>query len=232
MKHLALAAIGGLFLAAGIALLATGDWFGAAAVAFGVMAFVVVLSQRVSDGSGARLEDGALVVRIGRLRRILLVVGALLFTLVSATVTFAGSLFAVLAGVAGVLTFGTFLVVGALQLFGPSQLVLTPAALRWDHGATGPTIPWDEITQVGLWEMHGSNVMAVFVSRPEALPRRFGGRMVARANRNLGAGDVNVPLAQLAVDDDALLALVAGCASTPGARESVATEATLRRLQA
>ena len=113
-----------------------------------------------------------------------------------------------------------------------AQLVLTPAALRWDHGATGPTILWDEITHVGLWEMRGSKLMAVFVARPEALPRRFGGRMVARANRGLGAGDVNVPLAQLAVDDDALLAVVTDCAHTPGARENVATEATVRRLQA
>jgi hypothetical protein len=181
----------------------------------------------------ARLEGGALIVGIGSGRRVLLVAGALGFVLLSALMIAFGSWIAQIAGALGVVTFGTFLVVGVLQIArGPSQLVLTPEWLRWDAGAPGRPIPWDEVVRVDRWQSNGQAVMAIHVARPEAVHRSLGSRLLARANHKLGAGDVNVPLNHLAVDRDLLHSIVDLCAREPEARGSIATEATLRRLQA
>ena len=182
--------------------------------------------------SHVSLRDGALIVRIGSLRRVVLLVGALLFVLVSALLLAFGSVFVRIVGVLGVLTFGTFLVVGLKQVLGgPSQLVLTPEWLRWDAGAPGRPVPWDEVERVDRWVSNGQSVLAIHVARPEAVHRSFGSRLLARANHSLGAGDVNVPLTHLAVDKDLLQSIVTVCAREPEARATVATEATLRRLE-
>ena len=181
----------------------------------------------------ARLEGGALIVTIGSARRVLLVVGALGFVVVSALLIAFGSLLARIVGVAGVLTFGTFLVVGVVQIArGPSQLVLTPEWLRWDAGARGRQVPWDEVVRVDRWQHNRQTVLAIHVARPEQVHRSLGSQLLARANHALGAGDVNVPLNHLAVDGDLLHSIVALCAREPDARASVASEATVRRLQA
>ena len=181
----------------------------------------------------ARLEGDALIVRIGSARRVLLVIGALGFVVVSALLLAFGSLFVRVIGALGVLTFGTFLVVGLVQIArGPSQLVLTPKALRWDAGAPGRAVPWDEVVRVDRWQSNGQSVLAIHVARPEAVHRTLLSRLLARANHKLGAGDVNVPLNSLAVDRDMLHSVVELCAREPEARASLVTESTVRRLQA
>jgi hypothetical protein len=136
-------------------------------------------------------------------------------------------------GVLGVLTFGTFLVVGLRQVLGgPSQLVLTPEWLRWDAGSPGARVAWDDVVRVGRWESNRQSVLTIDVAHPEVVHRGFGARLLARANHGLGAGDVNVPLNHLAVDKDLLQSIVEVCAREPEARATVATEATLRRLEA
>jgi hypothetical protein len=181
----------------------------------------------------ARLEGGALIVGIGSMRRALLVAGALGFVAVSALMLALGSLLVRIVGVLGVLTFGTFLVVGLVQIArGPSQLVLTPEWLRWDAGGRGREVPWDEVVRVDRWQSNGQAVLAIHVARPETVHRSLGSRLLARANHKLGAGDVNVPLNHLAVDRDLLHSIVEVCAREPEARETIATEATVRRLQA
>jgi hypothetical protein len=181
----------------------------------------------------ARLEDGALIVRIGSTRRVLLVAAALGFVAVSALLLAFGSLLVRIVGVLGVITFGTFLVVGLLQIArGPPQLVLTPGWLRWDAGAPGRPVPWDEVVRVDRWQSNGQSVLAIHVARPEAVHRSLASRLLARANHKLGAGDVNVPLNHLAVDRDLLHSIVELCAREPEARGSLVSEATLRRLQA
>jgi hypothetical protein len=57
---------------------------GLATIVFVVMLGVVVLAKRAPDGSGPRLENGALVLQVGRLRQVLIAVGALLFAVVGA----------------------------------------------------------------------------------------------------------------------------------------------------
>jgi hypothetical protein len=181
----------------------------------------------------ARLEDGALIVRVGSPRRVLLVAGSLAFVIASLLLITTGRLIPTLAGVLGVLTFGTFLVVGVVQIArGPSQLVLTPRWLRWDAGNPGREVAWDDVVAVDRWEHRRQSVLAIHVARPEEVHRTFGAQLLARANRSLGAGDVNVPLNHLAVDKDLLHSIVELCAREPDARATVATEATLRRLQA
>jgi hypothetical protein len=181
----------------------------------------------------ARLEGGALVVEMGSLRRALLVAGALGFVVVGALMLAFGSLFMQFFGALAVVTFGTFLVVGLVQIArGPSQLVLTPEGLRWDAGARGREVPWDEVVRVDRWQSNGQAVLAIHVARPETVHRSLGSRLLARANHKLGAGDVNVPLNHLAVDRDLLHSIVEVCAREPAARGTIATDATLRRLQA
>jgi hypothetical protein len=181
----------------------------------------------------ARLEDGALVVSMGSRRRVLLVAGSLGFVACNVLLLAYGSLIAQVVGVLGIVTFGTFLVAGIVQIArGPSQLVLTPEWLRWDNGARRRAVPWDEVVRVDPWQGNGQAVLAIHVARPEAVHRSLGSRLLARANHKLGAGDVNVPLNHLAVDRDLLQSFVEVCAREPEARETIATEATLRRLQA
>jgi hypothetical protein len=181
----------------------------------------------------ARVEDGALIVRIGSLRRMLVIAGALAFVLVGALMMAFGSVLMAILGVLSVITFGTFLVVGIVQIArGPSQLVLTPEWLRLDAGARGRAIPWHEVLRVDRWESYGQSVLAIHVARPEAVHRSPGSRLLARANRGLGAGDVNVPLNHLGVDRDLLHSIVELCARRPEARDTIVNEAMVRRLQA
>ena len=181
----------------------------------------------------ARLEGGALIVRIGSARRALLVLGAAAFVLASLLLVASGRLIPIVAGVLGVLTFGALLIVGLVQIArGPSQLVLTPRSLRWDAGFRGREVAWEDVVRVDRWQYGRQSILAVHVARPDAVHRTFGARLLARANHSLGAGDVNVPLNHLSVDMDLLLSIVALCASDPDARAAVATEATVRRLQA
>jgi hypothetical protein len=180
-----------------------------------------------------RLDDEALIVRIGSARRVVLVIGAAAFVLASLLLIASGRIGPMVAGVLGVLTFGAFLVVGLVQIArGPSQLVLTPRWLRWDAGSRGREVPWEDVVRVDRWQYGRQSVLAIHVARPEAVHRTFGARLLARANRSLGAGDVNVPLNHLAVDKDLLQSIVELCARDSGARAAVATEATLQRLQA
>ena len=224
-RHLGLLAFGVLFLLGSILALAQGEVvIGVMSALFGVMGIVVPLAELVPDGSGARLEDGALVVGVSRVRRVLLVVGAVLFTAVSALLVVTGSPFALLAGALGVLTFGTFTVIGLWQLRGPTRLVMTAEALRWDQGGEGTPVDWDDITRVGILAISGVPTLTIHVEPPRD------GRL-ARVNRRLGGGDVNVPLNQTSVDNDLLLSLVTVCAREPEARATLATEATARRLQ-
>ena len=181
----------------------------------------------------ARLERGELIVTIGSARRALLVAGALGFVVVSVLLIAFGKLIAQIVGVLGVVTFGTFLVVGIVQIVrGPSQLVLTPEWLRWDAGARGRQVPWDEVVRVDRWENNRQSVLAIHVARPERVHRSLGSRLLARANHAVGAGDVNVPLNHLDVDRDLLHSIVEVCAREPEARAAVASEATVRRLEA
>jgi hypothetical protein len=227
LRHLGLLGVGVLFVLASLLIFAQGDAVtGAMSALFGLVMVVVPAAELAPDGSGPRLEDGALVVGVNRARRVLLAVGAVLFTAVCALLLLAaGSLFARLAGGVGVLVFGTFAMVGLWQLRGPWRLVMTPQALRWDQGKQGRPVAWDDITRVGMLVIRGVPTMTIDVERPEHGP-------LARINRKLGGGDVNVPLNQMSVDEELLLSLVTVCAREPQARETVATEATARRLQA
>jgi hypothetical protein len=205
---------------------------GLATIVFVVMLGVVVLAKRAPDGSGPRLENGALVLQVGRLRQVLIAAGALLFAVVGALMLLTDSVVVQIAGALGVVTFGAFAVIGLWRLRGPWRLVMTPEALRWDHGAAGPAVAWDEITDVGLIVISGSPTLTIDVKRPERLRRGVAGRSLARANHRLGGGDVNVPLGQISVDNELLLSLVTVCAREPEARGTILTEATVRRLQA
>ena len=181
----------------------------------------------------ARLEDGALVVRIGSARRVLLLLGAVAFVVASLLLIASGRLVPVVAGVLGVLTFGTFTIVGLVQIArGPSQLVLTPRWLRWDAGFTGREVAWEDVVRVDRWQHRRQSVLAIHVARPDEVHRTFAAQLLARANRSFGAGDVNVPLNHLSVDKDLLQSIVELCARDPDARAAVATEATVRRLEA
>jgi hypothetical protein len=226
LRHIGLLAGGLLFGLGSIPALAGGEVvIGVMSALFAVMLVIVPVAELAPDGSGARLEDGALVVGISRVRRVLLVVGAVLFTAVSALLVATGSPFGLLAGALGVVTFGTFTVIGLWQLRGPTRLVMTADALRWDQGGQGKPVDWDDVTQVGMLTISGVPTLTIHVEPP-----RDG--LLASMNRKLGGGDVNVPLNQTSVDNELLLSLVTVCAREPEARTTLATEATARRLQA
>jgi hypothetical protein len=233
LKHIGLLAWGAVMLLASALSFAAGEPVAAVlALLFGLVSIVVPVAERVPDGSGPRLEDGALVVRVQRVRRGLLLLGTVLFTALSAVLLVAPSGFGRIAGGLGVLTFGTFMLVGLWQLRGPWRLVLTPHVLRWDQGGDGPPVAWEDITGVGKLVIAGSPTMTIRVARPHELRMGALARWLRRVNRRMGGGDVNVPLNQLAVDDDLLLSLVTVCAREPQARGTLVSEATVRRLQA
>ena len=227
LRQLGLIVVGVFFMLGSLPLFIAGDVVtGAGSLLFALVLIVVPVAELMPDGSGPRLEDGALVVRVNRARRVLLTVGAVLFAASSGLLLAgAGGTFARLAGALGVLTFGTFAVIGLWQLRGPFRLVMTPEVLRWDQGAAGAPVDWDDITSVGIHAIMGARSMTIHVDPPR-------GGLLVRLSRRLGGGDVNVPLNQLSVDYELLLSIVTVCAREPDARTTIVTEATLRRLQA
>jgi hypothetical protein len=228
-----LVASGVVLVALGVGLIAVGETLlGLSILGFPLMLVVVILAQSVPDRSGPRLEDGALVVRAGRVRQALLVLAGLLFVATGALMLLTGYILVQILGGLAVVTFGTFTLIGLWRLRGPWRLVLTGAALRWDHGFRGSSVAWDEMTEVRLVEVSGSPLLAIDVRHPAGLRTDPFSAWFERLNRSVGGGDVNVPLGQLSVDNETLLSLVTICSREPEARSSVATEATLRRLQA
>ena len=148
----------GVFLVAlGVALIAVGEIvIGLLGLALPLILVVVLLAQSVPDRSGPRIEDGALVATVGRVRQALIVLGALLFVGMGVLMLLAGGILVQIMGALAIVTFGTFMLVGLWKLRGPWRLVLTSAALRWDHGSRGPSVPWDEVTDVRLVVISGS----------------------------------------------------------------------------
>ena len=226
-RHLGLIGVGVFMLLGSLLLLAEGDvGIGAAGVLFALVLFVVPAAELLPDGSGPRVEDGALVIRINRTRLVLLAVAAVLFAAVGVLfASTAENLSGRVIGVLAVLVFGAAAVIRSWQLRGPWRLVLTPQALRWDQGGAGRPVAWDDVTRVGMLTIRGVKTMTIDVERAH-------GGLLAGLNRRFGGGDVNVPLNQASVDDELLLSLVTVCAREPQARETLVTEATARRLEA
>jgi len=232
-RDLGLVAVALLFLAGSAWLIADGQLgLGITGLLFSLAGLVIPLAQRVPDGSGARLEGSQLIVTVRPPRRVLIVLGALLFTAMGALMLASGALFVQLVGGLTVLVFGFFTAVGAWKLRGPWRLVMTRDGMRWDAGSTGPFVAWDDVARAYVMETNGAEILALDLERPDALPRSRLARVISRADRAVGAGDVNVPLGQLSVDNELLLSLVTVCAREPEARGSIASEATVRHLQA
>ena len=77
LRQLGLIVVGVLFLLGSLPLFIAGDVVtGAGSLLFALVLIVVPVAELMPDGSGPRLEDGALVVRVNRARRVLLTVGA------------------------------------------------------------------------------------------------------------------------------------------------------------
>ena len=100
LRQLGLIVVGAFFVLGSLLLFIAGDVVtGAGSLLFALVMIVVPVSELLPDGSGPRLEDGALVVRVNRVRRVLLTVGAVLFAASSGLlVAGAGGPFARLAG--------------------------------------------------------------------------------------------------------------------------------------
>jgi hypothetical protein len=227
LRQLGLIAVGVLCALASIPLFVDGEAVtGAMSALFGLVLLLVPVAELLPGGSGTQLENGALVIRVRRARRVLLLVATVLFAAVGVLlVLVAESLFARVAGILGMLVFGVFAVVGLWQMRGPWQFVMTPQALRWDQGGTGPLVAWDAMTRVGMARIWGTATLTIRVEPPFHT-------VLAGINRRMGGGDVNVPLNLMSVDDELLLSIVTVCAREPQARATIATEATVRRLQA
>jgi hypothetical protein len=223
---------------------ASGEGAGAALIGcFSAVLVLVPLARRLPDGSGPRLEpvpEGglerpALVIAVNRLRRVLVVLAAAGFAAVGAlimTAAIAGdSVFGALLGGIVLLTFGTFMLLGLWGLRGPWRLVLFPTGLRWDAGAPGTLVPWDEIAGVAVFTQNNSEFLSLQVPRPGVLERHGIRRLVGRANRAIAGGDLNVPLAQANVDPHLVAETVYVYVHDARARHEIGTEASLRHLQ-
>jgi hypothetical protein len=231
-----LAVVGPIFVVASVVLLATGEvMMGALGVCFSGALLAVPVAARL-EAPAPRLEDGALVLEMGRGRRRALVVGGAFFASSSALMLVigidGGNVVWVVIGVLGVLTFGGFTVFGVWALRGPSELVVLPEGVRFDHGRRGMLVPWDEIVGIRIFEQSGNRFLTVDVRTPGTYARGVFGRLLARANRGLGGGDVNVPLDHTTVDGRRAVAALGRWAEDPAARAEIGTEAGLRRLEA
>jgi hypothetical protein len=121
--------------------------------------------------------------------------------------------------------------IGLWGLRGPWRLVLFPAGLRWDAGAPGQLVPWDEIAGVSVFTQNKSPFLALAVPRPGVIQRRGLARLLGRANRAIAGGDLNVPLVQASVDPHLVAEAVFVYANEPRSRHEIGTEASLRRLE-
>jgi hypothetical protein len=239
-----LAGTGLLFLAAGIAVAASGEVAGGAFIAcFAAALLLVVLARRLPDGSGPRLEpvaEGgldrpALVIAVNRARRVLVVLGGACFAAIGALMLIAAIaneawVGAVFGGIV-LLFFGPVTLFGLWGLRGAWRLVLLPAGLRWDAGAPGSLVPWDEIAGVGVFTQSNSPFLSLEVPRPGVIERRGLARLLGRANHAISGGDLNVPLGQASVDPQRVAEAVYVYANEPRARHELGTDASLRRLE-
>jgi hypothetical protein len=239
-----MAGMGLACLALAVGLLAAGEVGGGVLIAcFAAVLVLVPLAKRLPDGSGPRLEPvaqgglerPALVIAVNRVRRVLVVLAAACFAAVGALILIAAiaseAWFGAFIGGLVLATFGTFLAIGLWGLRGPWRLVLMPAGLRWDAGAPGQLVPWDEIAGVCVFTQNNSPFLALEVPRPGVIERRGLARLLGRANRAISGGDLNVPLTQTSVDPHVVADMVFACAHDPRARHELGTEASLRRLQ-
>ncbi len=245
-RDLFLAGTGVVSLAVAIALLVAGEVAGGALIGcFAGAMLLVPIAKRLPDGSGPQLqpvaegglERPALVIVVNRARRVLMALGAVSFAAVGA-VMLAGAVaseawFGAFVGGFVLLTFGTFSLIGLWGLRGPWRLVLFPAGLRWDAGAPGSLVPWDEIAAVGVFTQSNSSFLSLEVPRPGVIERRgLPSLLLARANRAIAGGDLNVPLVQASVDPHMLAETIYTYVNEPRARHEIGTEASLRRLEA
>jgi hypothetical protein len=243
-RDLFLAGMGLVCLALAVALVASGETAGGALIGcFSGALLLVPLARRLPDGSGPRLEpvaEGglerpALVLAVNRVRRVLVVLAAACFAAVGVLMVIAAivedAVFGAVFGGIVLLTFGTFTLIGLWGLRGPWRLVLLPAGLRWDAGAPGSLVPWDEIAGVAVFTQNNSPFLSVAVPRPGVLERRGLSRLLGRLDRAIAGGDLNVPLAQASVDPQRVAEAVFVYANEPRARHEIGTEASLRRLE-
>jgi hypothetical protein len=239
-----MAGMGAVCLALGIALLATGEIAGGVLIGcFAGAMLLVVLARRMPDGSGPRLEpvaDGglerrALVIAVNRGRRVMIVLGGACFAAIGALMLIAAIasdawVGAIFGGIV-VLFFGPVTLIGLWGLRGPWRFVMLPAGLRWDAGAPGTLVPWDEVAGVGVFTQSNSPFLSIEIPRSGVLERRGLARLLGRANRAIAGGDLNVPLGQASVDPRLVAEAVYLYAHDPRARHELGTEASLRRLQ-
>jgi hypothetical protein len=237
--------MGLLFLATGIAVAASGEVAGGVFIGcFAAALLFVVLARRLPDGSGPRLEpvaEGglerpALVIAVNRARRVLIVLGGACFAAIGALMLVAAIANEAWVGAAfgGIvlLFFGPVTLIGLWGLRGPWRLVLLPAGLRWDAGAPGTLVPWDEVAGVGVYTQSNSPFLSVAVPRPGVLQRHGLSRVLGRINRRIAGGDLNVPLGQASVDPRIVAEAVYVYANDHRARHEIGTEKSLQRLQA
>jgi hypothetical protein len=227
-----LAVCGCLVIAFGAVMIATGagSRLGGVAVAlFGGACTVVPLSTVLARRSGAapyldRLEhEGVLVpalviaaspVKLRMLRLgIACFFGASLILLLApgsmaGASTDAGE--AEFVGWIGTIVFGAAGLISLFTARRPQRVVLLPAGVRWQLGLRPKFAAWEDIEEVGTFEIRGAEFLGLDVR--------------GRARRS------SIGIEAFPVDADRLARVIAGCCESPDRRRAIGTQESLEWL--
>ena len=131
-------------------------------------------------------------------------------------------------GVVAALLFGGM---GLIQLrhgFGRGQVALTPEGVLF-RGPGSYFVPWEAITEVGLYEVRGTPILGLNVSDPSAVETSVP-RWLQKLNREMSDWDVSIPVVMVAVEPEVLDSTVRHYLREPAARAQLGTPASEARL--
>lgn len=145
----------------------------------------------MATGVKGSLEQPPIVLQVQRHKMVVAIAGSIAFVALGLWILQRPevSMKGLIGGVASVLVFGIFALIGVFKLFRPDRMELSPAGLRY-IGYTGKAtdLPWTEISGFRLWRYRSTTTVVFDVA--ERARAQVRGRQL---NRFVAGADVGLP---------------------------------------